>query len=64
MKWKRIQRKETRIIEKFAWLPVCNARETRWLERVTVKQYAVRGVHGYYWGEQELVDAQTVQEAL
>lgn len=49
---------EEHIITKFAWLPICIGRETRWLEKVRIKRYYWIGcISGrMHWENVEFVD--------
>lgn len=57
---------ETRIITKFAILPVTIRTETRWLERVTIKQRVGWNMHSYVheWMNEKFIDSEEDKEEV
>lgn len=59
-KIQKIQRAgDVRIIKKFAWFPVsvvyCGIEETRWLEKVKIRQVYCLTWHDHYWENERFI---------
>lgn len=57
MRWRKLRSGDTRVIKRFAIFPISAGGEVRWLEWVTIRQYAYDVDYYFFpWHNAEFID--------